>query len=137
MTFKKLKFFYQGYPAERGSSRTLVTLLSNLSRCAVKQNQETKIPDTAELQLNMFVMKVWPGSRNILLTRLGREGSPIPVQCCLSAPDWSYQACPLCPLSGLLMFAPSIYINKTIVFRTLKKNYGRFINQENFPPRQL
>ena len=70
MTFKKFKFSNKAIQL-REAELELVTLLSNLSCCKTKSGN--KIPDTAELQLNMFVMKVWPGSRNILLTTLGRE----------------------------------------------------------------
>ena len=86
----------------------------------------------------MFVMKVWLGSRNIVLTRLGREESP--VTSCLVPPAPGSDSKLVLSVHWLdtvmaVMFAHSIYINKTIVSRTLQKNYGRFINQENFPPK--
>ena len=71
MTFKKFKFSNKDIQLREAELELLVTLLSNLSLCKTKSGN--KIPDTTEVQLNMFVMKVWPGSRNILLTRLGRE----------------------------------------------------------------
>ena len=71
MTFKKFKFSNKDIQL-REAELELVTLLSNLSHCKTKSGN--KIPATAaELQLNMFVMKVWSGSRNIVLTRLVRE----------------------------------------------------------------
>ena len=55
MTFKKFKFSSKAIQL-REAELELVTLLSNLSHCKTKSGN--KIPDTAEVQLNMFVMKV-------------------------------------------------------------------------------
>lgn len=133
MTFKKFKFSNKDIQL-REAELELVTLLSNLSRCKTKSENKNSRHGRTSIKYVCYEGPVRITKHCIDNTGKGLDPS---LRLFMSfRARWKYRLVHVVHWRTT-MFAPSIYINKTIVLQTLKKNYGRFINQENFPPRQL